>query len=286
MAAMATWEDGPEYAPSERPGRFEAPAAAPLSRAEPDADPVPAATEVPAGQPHYGAPEAPPLEVLGLLTEPGRDPGQPYRTERAALTAFADDSPRRAQEAAPGTPFDTAPATEPGFDPRLPMREVLAAPAPDFPPPQGPPVPADRGVPPAGFPQPGTPQWFGPSSGPPPSLPAPGFGEVLRALTPAVVIFLLLGGLIRPLSLPFFVIAMFCSVRIRYRRRLVRNVFLGALGAGLTLSLLLLALSSSTFGGWWTDMSSVLLVTSWVVLVVLGFVQARALQRGERPDQV
>ena len=53
---MATWEDGPEYAPLERPANFTAAATAPLSTAPPV---VQMAAYAPKQRPGFGQPPAP-----------------------------------------------------------------------------------------------------------------------------------------------------------------------------------------------------------------------------------
>ena len=283
MGAMATWEDGPEYAPAQRPREFAAPRVGPLQQhpieASPGSPGVPSAAQLPAGVPAFSdARGAAPLHVLGHTREAGRDPREAYRSASAALTPFdVDGGPRRA-----AGPDPAEPAAEPPheLDATAPLGPPPAAAAQAF---AGPAAPAP--APPPAFPAPGTPQWFGPGAPPAPRAPAPGLPQLISAVTPAVAIMLALAGLILPLSLPLYIVAMFASTRIRYRKRAVRNVFLGGLGFTLVLSLVRLMVSADSFGSWWGAMSQLSMLASWGVLIVLGFVVAGALQSREQPDR-
>src|SRR4051812_3975505 len=86
MTCMATWEDGPEYAPLERPADFAPAAAAPL----PVAPPVPQmAALAPKDRPVFDQPPVP-LAPLGALVPPPeetRDPQQPFAVVSSAMTS-------------------------------------------------------------------------------------------------------------------------------------------------------------------------------------------------------
>lgn len=305
MAVMATWEDGPEYAPIERPENFTAPNAGPLQprpiEQSPGSPGVPQADQVPHGQPNYRPASAErPLPELGAQPPPARDPHRAFASASSTLTAFGTDAdpnnPRRAlpAETDPVRPdHQTSDHQKPGtqeFDPYRPMGRQPSSASPGHPDrPRHMPSPASptagQDYPAPDYPAPGTPAWFGPGAAPPQRPPAPSVGSVVAAITPAVVILLVLAGLVPPLSLPLYIVAMFASTRIRYRKSRVRNVFLTGLGTTLVVSLVALMLSMDTFGQWWDAMSRLSMVVSWAVLIILGFIMARALQNDEQPDQ-
>ena len=81
---MASWEDGPEYAPIERPDGFSVPSAAPLSVTEPY---VQHAADAPIVRPVFGTPQAPvrpladlvPVRRTSSATRPDRTRSPPAR---------------------------------------------------------------------------------------------------------------------------------------------------------------------------------------------------------------
>ena len=85
LNSMATWKDGPRYAPQTRPYAFAEPAAA-LSLAPPPPSPVlpPAPDTFPAF--HPSAPAAP-LEALAAKPAPVRNPQTPFATQSLMMTA-------------------------------------------------------------------------------------------------------------------------------------------------------------------------------------------------------
>lgn len=215
---MASWTDGVEYAPTDRPGGFAMPRTAPLSQAPREVSPAqgqpvqpPATFETPR--------QAVPLERLVPPTGPTRDPREAFRTaggERGGVWGA-------------GHADAEAPAA---FDPHAPMTTTaLLDPVEQFAPPSGAPV----------------------STLPPPSeaplaegdwdedeVP-PGRAAVLGATlldlvrdvgTP-VVVALVLGVLVRPLALPMLVAALVAvtpNERLGDRLRLVlASIAAGAL---------------------------------------------------------
>ena len=64
---MATWEDGPEYAPIERPDEFSTPDAAPLGATEPYVQP---SANAPIQRPAFGDPQAPVIALVDLVPAP------------------------------------------------------------------------------------------------------------------------------------------------------------------------------------------------------------------------
>ena len=86
MVAMATWEDGPEYAPLVRPDAFSEPTISPLSVRAPVEQPAAAA---PKERPAFADPADPvaPLESLVPPIEAPRDPAEPFDVVTTALTS-------------------------------------------------------------------------------------------------------------------------------------------------------------------------------------------------------
>lgn len=187
MTAMATWEDGPEYAPTERPAAFAEPAVGIGLEAPPPAPPAPV---LPAQQPAFDGPPQPGPPLAALVQEPPavRDPQQPFDVASSVMTAessawaSAHWAPPQSQStgqsgptgqtgstglAAPSAPVSLSPSQRPN------------APAPplSFPPPTGgPSYPAPVGAPtyppPTGGPA-YPPSTSGPAYPPPPSPPSP-----------------------------------------------------------------------------------------------------------------
>ena len=82
---MATWEDGPEYAPLERPDAFDEPTVADLET--PPDRPVPPAA--PADRPVFDDPASPVPPLAALVPAPPeqRDPSEPFDVVASAMTA-------------------------------------------------------------------------------------------------------------------------------------------------------------------------------------------------------
>src|SRR5689334_17420999 len=82
---MATWEDGPEYAPVERPADFAESPAPPLSQAEPYQQ---MARLAPKSRPQFADPSAAvaPLADLHPAVEAKRDPQQPFDVASSTMT--------------------------------------------------------------------------------------------------------------------------------------------------------------------------------------------------------
>lgn len=123
---MATWEDGPEYAPAERPSTFDAPTAASLAEAPGGRTPSAGPGAAPTG---FTEPEhVEPLERYDPDPGPQRDPEEPYTLARSTLTQVDSEWGRTAW----GTVHDYHVAPLPAA-PSLP-------PDPHWGPPSGPPV--------------------------------------------------------------------------------------------------------------------------------------------------
>lgn len=84
---MATWEDGPEYAPLERPDEFADPSAATVALEAPPAAPPP--PPAPVERPLFGDPQQPVPPLASLVPAPPsqRDPQQPFDVATSLVTA-------------------------------------------------------------------------------------------------------------------------------------------------------------------------------------------------------
>ena len=297
---MANWTDGPEYAPLDRPAAFQTPAAEPLE--VPVAAPNPAAG-APTVQPAWRAPEAAsvPLEALvPAATLPPRDPRTEFSTISSVVTS---GSAWGSAHSTSGTP-DRA-----GWTPDQPLGTSAAAvqaqsAAPAFPPPSGAPrqagfpPPAPSGPPPPAlnfpppqqsapsFPQPGTPDWFAP---PPqahwhPPNQTVSVAQMWNAATPGVIIPLLVGALVSPLSLVMLVLSSVLAARVRYRRDQVRRSYVWA-GTILAFTGVLSLLSSDfDFETAWGVLSGWAQLACWVLPIVV-LLQVGAGIRANEPPQ-
>ncbi|HEX3206863.1 MAG TPA: hypothetical protein VHQ68_11555, partial [Propionibacteriaceae bacterium] len=83
---MATWEDGPEYAPIERPSDFRSPDAPPLDTAPPHTQ---LAAWAPKNRPVFDSPEGAvaPLSTLTPVREEPRDPQEPFAVVASTMTS-------------------------------------------------------------------------------------------------------------------------------------------------------------------------------------------------------
>ena len=282
---MATWEDGPEYAPLERPDAFDAPSSVAADLAPPS--PAPAETPAPLARPAFADPTQPVPQLADLVPEPPvqRDPNEPF--DVVASLATAESSAWAAAHwsppSAPAAPPAIAPPSAPQFPP------------PQFPPTQSPPtqlpaaqLPGPPAYPPASapYPAPGTPQWFVPGPGyqqpgRPPA--APTARTVLAAVTPGVLITLALGGLIWVLAPVTVVLAYLLTGRMTHGRTPTRATFgvvLGLLGA---VGLLALVSADGLFSLWWNTLAAWACFGSWVLLVAAIIAAYRALKQGH-PD--
>ena len=206
---MASWEDGPEYAPTERPDAFVAPDAVPLV---PAAAPTPSAVAVAdAPAPAYQPPATGvPLDAVEPPRPPQRDPLAAFDVAATPLTTARPSTPASATDFAPPVGLPVLPAVN-AWDATYsahtgPRPKPVWAPEQPFQPPQAPPMslPAPQPtwgpaqVNPASFPPPQTPGWYPPPS---PGLPGPGplppvtLGQMWSAATTGVMVSLLVGGL-------------------------------------------------------------------------------------------
>jgi hypothetical protein len=287
---MATWEDGPEYAPVVRPDSFAAADAPPL----PVVPPVEASgPPEPIERPFFDQPGAPvaPLETLIPPLEDVRDPAVPFDIASSTLTeatsawSAAHWSPPSGPPAATGlAPGFPAPA---GLPPAglatAGLAPVAEAPVSPWPPPDQPfAPPPPSATPVGGFPAPGTVQWFAAPPAPPgpPPPPPSGPAAIVAALTPGVIICLAVGGIVWPLAPVAFGLAFALTSRMRAGEVLTRALF--GIASGLLVLVLVLGilLGDGVFGDWWELLSRWAQVLSWVMLVVSWIVVWRDLRSG------
>lgn len=207
---MATWEDGPEYAPLQRPEQFSAPEATPLedapARPQPSAD---APSSAPGG--YDQASGAVPLAAIGPDLGAERDPHRAFDTVSSLMTATSSSAWTSAHSS---QQWGAAP---PPPDPRQPLPIGAQQAAPDE-------QQAAQQFPAPGaqqqFPAPGTQQWFAPD----PAWSPPGHApqqstvrQVVAGVTTPVLVCLAL-GLIPALS-PFALVVAFALSRLGTRAR-------------------------------------------------------------------
>lgn len=308
---MASWTDGPEYAPHERPDAFVAPDAAPLAPADGTHRPLPGA---PAEPPAYAEPTASvPLADVAPPAGPSRDPREAFEVVTTPLTQGPGTlTPTTPAPAAPATPTPLPPPTAswptaswptasgptsawgsahaPTAHPRPtapwgPDQPVALPPQPPqhVAPPWGPVHPAAT-PPSAPWPQPGTPDWFAAPPPPGPVPPAPvTVAQIVASVTPGVLISLGLGALLGFFALPLLFVAHVLSARTRHRRRLVGLLFrivesavllLGAFG-------MVEGYGGLDLVGWWDAATRWAAFGNLTLAVALPLVVADALRRGE-----
>ncbi|HML50036.1 MAG TPA: hypothetical protein PKD84_01320 [Propionicimonas sp.] len=259
---MASWTDGPEYAPTVRPTAFVAPVAGALVEPEPRQQ---ADDAVPDAEPTFEPPTepAPDLRELVPSAAPGRNPNLPFETITTPITATEDP---------PSGPRD----------PRLPFAEAgpplsgyLAAPV-QQPPPQ---------VNPAPFPAPGTPQWFVPDPSqlfaPPPQVT---IGQIWKAATNWVMIPLLIGMFFAAISPVALLVATVSTTQIVYRRKSVRKA--AGIIWGVALALTVLTVFADPTAAFYDTLAIYSLVGSWAAAIAALAIVGSALRNGEPPDQL
>ncbi len=260
---MATWEDGPEYAPVDWPSAFVAPNAGPLSTAAAELD---ASAGAPAAPPErYEQPKNPVPALADLVPAPAavRDPAEPFHVASAVMTASS------AWGSAHSTQAIAAPVSSPAWTPE----QAVTSP---YPPPQ----------PLQGFPAPGTPEWFGPAAAPyeanPIRVPLT-VGTVAEGVSWGVLITLLLGGVLSYLSPVLLLIAFFLSSQVRYRRGVMKVAIIVAMaivvvsGAG--------AMAGGADGTLaWESMATASVWSCWLLIVFGALLSVLAIRRGEHPE--
>ncbi len=283
---MATWEDGPEYAPLERPAEFSEPTVTPLEDA---AATVFLSAGAPVQQPRFDAPTVPVAPLARLVPAEvavRRNPQQPFEVVSATLAPE------------PAGPFGNAPVHAAGgawgAAHWTPPQQAGAQAAGPWGPPVGTPWPAPttpfpadgpgpQPVGPGGFPAPGSPQWFGPGPAVPPAAPSPvDTGAIVAAMTPGLLITLLLGLLLYPA--PFTLcIAFFLTTRMKAAKVAVQRTFLGVLGLLALVAMIGALTNLGSFSDWWSVVRYWAVFLSVVMLVVVPLLVRRELVARDQP---
>jgi hypothetical protein len=266
---MATWEDGPEYAPIERPSDFQTPAAPPLDVAPPYAQ---VAAWAPKSRPVFDSPEAPvaPLSTLTPVREEPRDPQEPFAVVSSTMTS----------DSAWGAVHWAAPTGQPSATGWTPPGAYQVQPEQPLP------IRSDAGHTPNNFPTPGTPQWFG--SGPHAQQPQPitpvSARAVLDAATPGLCMCLIIGGLVSVLSPIILCISVGLAGRVKVAKAEVRRTYLLGIGVLSAIGVLGLLVVDTGFAEWWRFLSSSALLMCWALLIsTLAMVYRRLKSDGSPP---
>jgi len=289
---MANWTDGPEYAPLDRPAAFETPLAEPLEVPPPVPNP---AAEAPVVHPDWQPPQAAVIPLADLLPSSGpepRDPRAEFTTVSSVLTggSSAWGSAHSAtgtldrsgwtpdQPLGPVLPVNPVQAALPGSVPAQPVGTSYPPPQQglNFPPPQQP-APS--------FPQPGTPDWFAP---PPqdhwqPPNQTVTVAQMWNGTTPGVIIPLLVGALVNPLSLILLGLSAILAGRVQYRRAQVRRSY--AWVGGFLAFIGVLSLFNSDFDTTWSILSGWGQVACWVLPIVVLLQVGAGIRANEPPHR-
>lgn len=243
MSGMATWQDGPEYAPLTRPEQFEAPEIAPLDVAETRS--LVRGEAFPVERPDLQAPRHPGAPLDALSADHGqsrRDPSEAFTVVASLITSNTSSAWSAAHSSVIESPVD---------------------------PQWTPPAPTGPGA---------QPTPFAPIRGPQPIT----FRAFVANLTPPVAIVGLLGGLIPALAPLLFGAAFVLATRVRLARTAVLRVFAGG-AAVIGLVAFISLLTGPTLGGWWSAVGLTCLIVNWLVLLVSAWLVVQAMQDGEQP---
>ena len=271
MVAMATWEDGPEYAPLVRPDAFNEPTTPPLSVVPAVEQPAAAARKE---RPNFADPADPvaPLEHLVPPIDAPRDPAVPFNVVTTALTS-ADSAWGAAHWARQSSPaggawpaFPSDPAGGPW--PASPPSGQDGSP---WPVPTQPLIPAAGPASTAnGFPAPGTAAWFTPPPSPQPASNTPVTAKrVLDAVTPGVYITLAIGGLVYLISPIMLAVAFALSSRMEVAAQHARRAFVTAFFVVGFFAVVGILNIPASFGDWWSSVGLWSLIICWLVLLAV-----------------
>ena len=257
---MATWEDGPEYAPIERPSDFQSPQAPPLDVAPPYAQ---VAAWAPKNRPVFDSPKGKvaPLSAFTPAREEPRDPEEPFAVVTSTMTS----------DSAWGAVHWATPTGQPTGQPTgLPTGAAWTPPAGAHQLPEQS-LAGRAGANPAtrSFPTPGTPGWFGP--GPDGQQPRPTTSvtarAVLDAATPGLCMCLIIGGLVAVLSPILLCLGVGLAGRVKVATSEVRRTFIFAIGVLALIGVLGLLIVDTGFAEWWRFLSSWGLLICWALLI-------------------
>ena len=270
---MATWEDGPEYAPIERPSHFQNPDAPPLTAAPQRAHVAASAPESRPGFDHPSTPVRPLASLIPMVRDEPRDPQKPFAVVSSTMTS---DSAWGAVHWAAPTGRPVGPTV--GWSPAV----VTSHPRPDQPIAVG----TAFGQKPGQFPAPGTPGWFGP----PPHQPQPqqetpvAAKAVLDAATPGLCMCLIIGGLVYVLAPIMLCIGVGLAGRVKVAAEEVRRAHVFALVVLAVLGVLGALIVGTDFTAWWRFVGQWGLLICWVLLVTtLVTIHRRLKLQGPKP---
>ena len=272
MNCVATWEDGPEYAPIVRPSAFQNPDAPPLKIAAPYPQ---MATWAPKSRPIFDSPEKPvaPLSTLLPAREEPRDPQEPFAVVSSTMTS----------DSAWGAVHWASPANQPAG---ARAAGGLAPPVAGYPAPDQPLVVQSANRPtPGNFPAPGSPAWWGP--GPPARQPQPTTPvtarAVLDAATPGLCICLLIGGLVYVFSPIVLWIGVGLVTRVKVAKDEVRRAYKSGIVALAVIGFLGTFIVDTGLGDWWQFVATWGLVICWGLLVSTLILVYRRLKSNSAP---
>jgi hypothetical protein len=269
MNCMATWEDGPEYAPIERPSDFLNPDAAPLKIAASYAQ---MAAWAPKNRPVFDSPDKPvaPLSTLLPTREEPRDPQEPFAVVSSIMTS---DSAWGAVHWAPPTSQPAGLAAAGG----------ILTPGARYPRPEQPLAVRSRNSPaPGAFPAPGTPDWFGPGpfgQQPQPRSPATA-RAVLDAATPGLCTCLVIGGLAYFLSPIIVCISVSLAGRVKVAKEEIRRVYMLGISVLAAIAVFGMLTVDTGFAEWWRFVGGWALLICWSLLVSTLLLVYRRLKSG------
>ncbi|HEY9294634.1 MAG TPA: hypothetical protein VIP98_25405 [Microlunatus sp.] len=256
---MASWEDGPEYAPADPPDEYAVPQVAPLDAAPP----IRRLPTAPGERPKFGNPDQPVAPLATLVPAEGdddRDPKTPFDVDSDSMTSSTNTSgawgaahwrpPAGAPPAIAAAPGPWGPPTgAPGPQPTAPVQLQSAAPHPA-----------------GNLPAPGTPGWFGPG----PSAPAPAIRPPsLWSATPPGAIIALAVSVIFPIAPITFLIGLLLSLRARYAKRKIMTGFAVTAAAILLIATVSTIANYGDLSTWWSTLRPWSLLGSLVMIVLI-----------------
>jgi hypothetical protein len=267
---MATWEDGPEYAPIERPSHFQNPDAPPLTAAPQRAHVDASAPKSRPGFDHPSTPVRPLASLIPTVRDEPRDPQKPFAVVSSTMTS--DSAWGAVHWAAPtGRPVV---GWTPGVDPSHPQPNQPITVGTAF------------GQKPAPFPAPGTPGWFAPAphqQQPQQQTPVAA-KAVLDAATPGLCMCLIIGGLVYVLAPIMLCIGVGLAGRVKVAAEEVRRAHVFALVVLSVLGVLGALIVGTDFTAWWRFVGQWGLLICWVLLVsTLVTIHRRLKLEGPKP---
>lgn len=259
---MATWEDGPEYAPLDPPDQFTVPDVQPLEE-PPSAARQPAA---PADRPQFGDPSASVTPLNALVpsaAEQQRDPHAPYRVESATVTGTSGGAWGAAHwhafgaGSAPAAGTATVPPPQPATGSGAQTQALTESPGPA------------QSV--GNYPAPGTPAWFGS-----PPAARSGTAPVEQPPPPSVGRAAPIGAVIALACAIFYVLAPFAflagfllSLPAKYARRQLMFAWAGVGGSILMISTLSTLSNYGDLSDWYDVVQTWSLLGSLLMIILI-----------------